>query len=72
MGHEAAIHLDLAVLQAMRGAFDAARESISNARALFQELGVTHGLAGMTERRGRRGAACWECRRRGAGTQERL
>ena len=38
----------VALLEAMRGNFEAARAAITNARTLWQELGNTHGLAGLT------------------------
>ncbi|MGA9161040.1 MAG: hypothetical protein WB297_09290, partial [Actinomycetota bacterium] len=46
--HEASVSSMRALLEAMSGDVEAARAAIAHARLLFQELGNTHGLAGMT------------------------
>jgi class 3 adenylate cyclase/tetratricopeptide (TPR) repeat protein len=51
-GYEAAIFKSVALLEAMRGNFDAARSAIARTRFVWQELGNTHGLAGMTDTAG--------------------
>jgi len=51
-GYEAAIFPKVALLEAMRGNFEAARAAISRARFVLEELGATHGLAGTTDSAG--------------------
>jgi tetratricopeptide (TPR) repeat protein len=51
-GYEAAIFKSVALLEAMRGNFEAARSAIARTRFVWQELGNTHGLAGMTDTAG--------------------
>ena len=49
LGFEANLSITLGRLEAMRGNFESAREAIERARSIIQDLGVTHGLAGMTD-----------------------
>ena len=51
-GPEAAILNSVALLEAMRGNFEAARSAIARTRFVLQELGATYGLAGMTDEAG--------------------
>jgi tetratricopeptide (TPR) repeat protein len=52
LGHEAAIFARVALLEAMRGNFEAARSAIARTRFALQELGNTHALAGITDEAG--------------------
>jgi tetratricopeptide (TPR) repeat protein len=47
--HEAALQEKRALLDAMRGEFDVARAGIQYSRAVWQDLGVAAGLAGLTD-----------------------
>ena len=48
-GHEAAVHMNRARLEAMRGDPEAARAAIELSRTVWRDLGVTHSLAAMTD-----------------------
>jgi tetratricopeptide (TPR) repeat protein len=47
--HEAALREKRALLEAMRGEFEAARAGIQYSRAVWQDLGGARGLAGLTD-----------------------
>jgi class 3 adenylate cyclase/tetratricopeptide (TPR) repeat protein len=51
-GYEAAIFKSVALLEAMRGNFEAARAAIARTRLVWRELGSTFGLAGMADTAG--------------------
>jgi tetratricopeptide (TPR) repeat protein len=51
-GHEAVVFEKIALLEAMRGNFEAATAAIARTKFVFQELGNTYGLAGMTDEAG--------------------